>query len=143
RARFSSSTFRRSSSSAFARSLPSSCARPPDAFLRLVFAGTPQFAERALAALVDAGHEIVLVLTQPDRPGGRGLRPAPSAVKRLAESRGVALFPPASWMAAADRARILAAGADAMVVAAYGLLLPKALLDIGRFGALNIHASLL
>jgi methionyl-tRNA formyltransferase len=122
----------------------SSCARPPDrAFLRLVFAGTPEFAERALARLADAGHEIALVLTQPDRPAGRGLHPAPSPVKRFALARGIELFQPASFKDSKDIERVRAARPDALVVAAYGLLLPAALLDVARHGALNIHASLL
>src|SRR5207247_3798776 len=85
RARCSSSTCRSSSSSASAPSSQSSCASPPDlAFLRLVFAGTPKFAERALARLLQAGHDVALVLTQPDRPAGRGLKAAMSPVKRFA-----------------------------------------------------------
>src|SRR4029079_6503754 len=143
RARSSSSTFRSSSSSASARSSPSSCASPPNTFLRLVFAGTAPFAERALARLLDAGHDVALVLTQPDRPAGRGLQPAPSAVKRLAVERGLAMFQPANLKSPQDNARIAAANADAMVVAAYGLILPPAALEVARYGAINIHGSLL
>src|SRR5512138_1001796 len=144
RARSSSSTCRSSSSNAFARSWPSSCARQPDrAFLRLVFAGTPEFAERALARLLSAGHEVVLALTQPDRPAGRGLRPGSSPVKRLAAAHGIEVLQPPSLQRAAEVERVRAARPDALVVAAYGLILPPVLLEAGRHGALNIHASLL
>jgi methionyl-tRNA formyltransferase len=111
--------------------------------MRIVFAGTPAFAERALAALLDAGHEVPLVLAQPDRPAGRGLRASPGAVKRLALERGLALHQPASLGEAAAAEPIAAARPDALVVAAYGLLLPRAVLAIAPLGALNIHASLL
>jgi methionyl-tRNA formyltransferase len=111
--------------------------------MRLIFAGTPEFAARALAALVRAGHDIALVLTQPDRPAGRGLRLAPSAVKALAQERGLALCQPASLKDEETHARLHATGADAMVVAAYGLILPGPVLAIPRLGAINIHASLL
>jgi methionyl-tRNA formyltransferase len=93
--------------------------------------------------LLAAGHEIVLVLTQPDRPAGRGLQPAASPVKRLAAAHRIALLQPRSLKGAAELERVRAARPDALVVAAYGLLLPQALLDVGRHGALNIHASLL
>jgi methionyl-tRNA formyltransferase len=111
--------------------------------MRLIFAGTPEFAARALAALVRAGHDIALVLTQPDRPAGRGLRLAPSAVKALARERGLALYQPASLKDEEALARLRALGADAMVVAAYGLMLPEPVLALPRLGAINIHASLL
>jgi len=93
--------------------------------------------------LLDAGHEVALVLTQPDRPAGRGMRPAASAVKRLAQARGLEVFQPESLRDAAARVRIAAARPDVLVVAAYGLILPQAVLDIPARGALNIHASLL
>ena len=111
--------------------------------MRLIFAGTPEFAARALAALARAGHDIALVLTQPDRPAGRGLRLVPSAVKALAQERGLALYQPASLKDEETHARLRALGADAMVVAAYGLILPEPVLAIPRLGAINIHASLL
>jgi methionyl-tRNA formyltransferase len=124
--------------------LRSSCASRPDPrFLRLVFAGTTAFAERSLAALVDAGHGIVLVLTQPDRPAGRGLRPAASPVKRFALARGLELFQPETLKSPDAAARIAAARPDVLVVAAYGLILPQAVLDCARLGAFNVHASLL
>lgn len=111
--------------------------------MRIVFAGTPAFAERALSALLDAGHDIPLVLTQPDRPAGRGLHAAASPVKQLALARGLALHQPATLKDPAAAGPIRAAQPDALVVAAYGLLLPQAVLDIAPMGAINIHASLL
>jgi methionyl-tRNA formyltransferase len=111
--------------------------------VRVIFAGTPPFAAAALNALVDAGHEIVLVLTQPDRPAGRGMRLTPSAVKQAALARGLRVYQPATLKAPDARAELRAAQADVMVVAAYGLILPQAILDLPRFGCLNIHASLL
>ncbi|HEX3632254.1 MAG TPA: methionyl-tRNA formyltransferase [Casimicrobiaceae bacterium] len=111
----------------------------PDA-LRVGFAGTPPFAATALAAIVDAGHEVALVFTQPDRPQGRGLRVASSPVKALAVERGLPLLQPPTLKGAP-----LPTGArvDVLVVAAYGLILPPAMLDWPRHGAINIHASLL
>lgn len=111
--------------------------------MRIVFAGTPEFAARALAALLASRHEVVLVLTQPDRPSGRGMRPQPSAVKRLALQHGIALRQPQTLRDAAEHVALAEAGADIMIVAAFGLILPQAVLDIPRWGALNIHASLL
>ena len=111
--------------------------------MRIVFAGTPAFAERALAAVLDAGHEVALVLTQPDRPAGRGMHPTASPVKQLALARGLALHQPATLKEPAAADPIRAARPDALVVAAYGLLLPQAVLDIAPMGAINIHASLL
>ena len=111
--------------------------------MRLIFAGTPEFAARALAALHSAGHEIALVLTQPDRPTGRGLKLVPSAVKTLALEHGLTLYQPGSLRDAATQETLRAAGADLMIVAAYGLILPEAVLSIARCGAINIHASLL
>ncbi len=111
--------------------------------MRIVFAGTPEFAERALAGLLEAGHEIALVLTQPDRPSGRGMRATQSAVKRFALGHRLALYQPTSLRAPAEAARIAAAAPEVLVVAAYGLILPQAVLDIAPLGAINIHASLL
>src|SRR6185295_6829278 len=111
--------------------------------LRLVFAGTPAFAARALEALLQAGHEVALVLTQPDRPAGRGLKLASSAVAQCAARHSIPVSQPATLKqdeAAAQLARI---APDVMVVAAYGLLLPPEILAIPRRGCLNIHASLL
>jgi len=111
--------------------------------MKLIFAGTPDFAAAALAALLDAGHEVALVLSQPDRPAGRGMALQASPVKRLAADRSLAVFQPPTLRDADAQARLAAVGADAMVVAAYGLILPQAVLDLPRFGCLNIHASLL
>lgn len=111
--------------------------------MRVVFAGTPDFAERALAGLVDAGHEVALVLTQPDRPAGRGLKPIQSPVKRFALARRIPIDQPESLKSSEPAARIAAASPQAVVVAAYGLILPPPLLGLAPFGAINIHASLL
>jgi methionyl-tRNA formyltransferase len=111
--------------------------------MRLVFAGTPPFAASALAALADAGHQIVCVLTQPDRPSGRGMKLTASAVKSLALQRGLPVAQPPTLRDPAAQAHLAALAPEAMVVAAYGLLLPPAVLAIPRFGCLNIHASLL
>ncbi|MFZ5573582.1 MAG: methionyl-tRNA formyltransferase [Pseudomonadota bacterium] len=111
--------------------------------MRLIFAGTPPFAAAALDALADAGHAIALVLTQPDRPAGRGMKLMPSAVKTAALAHGLPVAQPASLKTPEAQAELAAVDADVMVVAAYGLILPQAVLDIPRRGCLNIHASLL
>ncbi|SDG68105.1 methionyl-tRNA formyltransferase [Propionivibrio dicarboxylicus] len=111
--------------------------------MKLIFAGTPVFAAQALEALIAAGHELVLVLTQPDRPAGRGLSLQPSAVKQVAQAHGIEVFQPNSLRDTESQARVSAVGADLMVVAAYGLILPQAVLDMPRLGCVNIHASLL
>ena len=111
--------------------------------MRIVFAGTPEFAARALEALLEAGHDIALVLTQPDRPAGRGMKLNPTPVKQLALSRGLPLRQPARLREPGEQEALRTVGADVMVVAAYGLILPQAVLDIPRLGCLNIHASLL
>ncbi len=111
--------------------------------MRILFAGTPEFAARALAALVAAGHDIPLVLTQPDRPAGRGMRPRASPVKALALAHGLPVAQPASLKAPEAWAPLHEARADVMVVAAYGLILPQGVLAIPRLGCVNIHASLL
>ena len=111
--------------------------------MRVVFAGTPEFAALALAALTQAGHNIVLVLTQPDRPAGRGMRVASSPVKTLALRHSLPLQQPESLKATSAQEEIRACAADVMVVAAYGLILPAAVLALPRLGCLNIHASLL
>lgn len=97
----------------------------------------------ALEALLDAGHQLALVLTQPDRPAGRGLKPRVSAVKQLAEASGLRVMQPASLKDATVVDELAQAGADVMVVVAYGLLLPATVLALPRLGCLNIHASLL
>lgn len=111
--------------------------------MRILFAGTPPFAAAALNALADAGHEIVLVLTQPDRPAGRGMKLTPSAVKQAALLRDLPVYQPPALKTPEAQAELRAADADVMVVAAYGLILPQVVLDLPRFGCLNIHASLL
>jgi len=111
--------------------------------VRVIFAGTPEFAAQALQAIVAAGHDVAQVLTQPDRPAGRGMALQPSPVKKLALEKGIEVFQPATLKDAGAQAKIAAVGAEAMVVAAYGLILPQAVLDLPRFGCLNIHASLL
>lgn len=111
--------------------------------MRLAFAGTPPFAATILQALVEARHDVVLVLTQPDRAKGRGLKASPSAVSRLAESLGLAQLKPVALNDPAATAALEAAGLDALVVAAYGLLLPKPVLSLPRWGCINVHASLL
>ena len=111
--------------------------------LRVVFAGTPEFARAALEAIATAGFNIVGVLTRPDRPAGRGLRAQSSPVKAWALANGLAVDQPQSLRAEAAQARLAALLPDVMVVAAYGLILPQAVLDLPRCGCLNIHASLL
>ncbi|QLQ03312.1 MAG: methionyl-tRNA formyltransferase [Thiobacillus sp.] len=111
--------------------------------MRIIFAGTPPFAAAALNALADAGHDIALVLTQPDRPAGRGMKFMPSAVKQAALARGLPVSQPPSLKSPEAQTELRAVDADVMVVAAYGLILPQAVLDLPRLGCLNIHASLL
>ncbi|MES2481478.1 MAG: methionyl-tRNA formyltransferase [Pseudomonadota bacterium] len=119
--------------------------------MRVAFAGTPEFARTALEALHGAGYEIALVLTQPDRPAGRGMKLAPSPVKQFAQVHGIPVAQPRSLRldgrypedAAAAAQAIAAARAEVMVVAAYGLILPQWVLDAPPLGCLNIHASLL
>ena len=116
---------------------------PPPQLMKLIFAGTPEFAAVALDGLLAAGHDVALTLTLPDRPAGRGLHPRPSAVKQRARARGLLLAQPASLKEPVVQAQLRTIGADAMVVAAYGLMLPDAVLAIPARGCLNIHASLL
>jgi len=111
--------------------------------MRVGFAGTPAFAASALAAILDRGFAVPIVLTQPDRPQGRGLKTAPSPVKALALAQGLPVLQPATLKADAARAALLALPVDVLVVAAYGLILPQPVLDWPRRGCLNIHASVL
>jgi methionyl-tRNA formyltransferase len=111
--------------------------------MKVIFAGTPVFAAQALQAIIAAGHEVALVLTQPDRPAGRGMVLQPSPVKQLALDNGIEVFQPATLKEAEAQQRVAAVDAEVMVVAAYGLILPQAVLDMPYFGCLNIHASLL
>jgi methionyl-tRNA formyltransferase len=109
--------------------------------VRVGFAGTPAFAALALAAIAEAGFTIPLVLTQPDRPKGRGLQTTSSPVKAWAQANAIPVFQPASLKHDADRSALLAMPLDVLVVAAYGLILPGAILRWPRHGCLNIHAS--
>jgi len=111
--------------------------------LRVIFAGTPDFAAKSLTALLASHHDVVAVYTQPDRPAGRGRTLTPSPVKTLALEHGLAVFQPASLKAPEAQAELARHGADIMVVVAYGLILPRAVLEIPPLGCLNVHASLL
>ena len=110
---------------------------------RIVFAGTPEFALASLTALVDAGHSVVAVYTQPDRPAGRGRRVTASPVKRFAEERGIAVLQPETLRDKAAALELAALQPDVLIVAAYGLILPQNVLDIPTHGCLNVHASVL
>ena len=111
--------------------------------LRIVFAGTPDFAARHLAALLDSQHQIVGVYTQPDRPAGRGKKLAASAVKQLAESHQLPVFQPQTLRDPEAQAELATLNADLMVVVAYGLILPKVVLDTPKLGCINVHGSIL
>src|SRR5690606_5246142 len=102
--------------------------------MRIVFAGTPEFAARHLQALLDAGREVIAVYTQPDRPAGRGQRLMPSPVKQLALAHGIPVHQPQTLRDPAAQAELAALQPDLMVVVAYGLILPQAVLDIPRLG---------
>ena len=110
---------------------------------RIVFAGTPEFALASLAALVDAGHSVVAVYTQPDRPAGRGRRVTASPVKRFAVERGIEVLQPETFRDQAAVAGLTALQPDVLIVAAYGLILPQNVLDVPTHGCLNVHASVL
>jgi methionyl-tRNA formyltransferase len=111
--------------------------------MRIVFAGTPEFAAEHLKALLDSPHDVVAVYTQPDRPAGRGQKLMPSPVKQLAALHGIPVLQPPTLRAAEAQAELAALAPDLMVVVAYGLILPQAVLDIPRLGCINSHASLL
>ncbi|EPG42655.1 methionyl-tRNA formyltransferase [Acinetobacter colistiniresistens] len=116
--------------------------------MKIIFAGTPEFAATALAALLKTSHQIIAVYTQPDRKSGRGQKLTPSPVKQLALEHGLAVYQPLNFKASTEdglaaRQELAALGADVMVVAAYGLILPQAVLDTPKYGCLNIHGSLL
>ncbi|AOZ51369.1 methionyl-tRNA formyltransferase [Chromobacterium vaccinii] len=112
--------------------------------MKLIFAGTPEFAAAALRALIGAGHEIALVLTQPDRPAGRGMKLKPSPVKEVALAHGLRVEQPEKLRGNLEAQQMMRdVGAEVMVVAAYGLILPQDVLEIPARGCLNIHASLL
>ncbi|TNH82979.1 methionyl-tRNA formyltransferase [Aeromonas sobria] len=111
--------------------------------LKLIFAGTPDFAARHLAALLSSDHEVVAVYTQPDKPAGRGQKLTASSVKELALTHNLPVYQPASLRKEEAQAELAALGADLMVVVAYGLILPKVVLDTPRLGCINVHGSLL
>lgn len=111
--------------------------------MNIIFAGTPEFAVPALAELIEAGHKIVMVLTQPDRPAGRGMKLKASPVKILAEQHQLPLFQPTTLKDETAQSRIATTKADVMIVAAYGLIIPTVVLNMPRYGCYNIHASLL
>ncbi|NKQ12969.1 methionyl-tRNA formyltransferase [Pseudomonas sp. SST3] len=111
--------------------------------MRIVFAGTPEFAAQHLQALLDAKRDVVTVYTQPDRPAGRGQKLMPSPVKQLALQHGIAVYQPQTLRDPAAQAELAGLQADLMVVVAYGLILPQAVLDLPRLGCINSHASLL
>lgn len=111
--------------------------------MKILFAGTPEFAVPTLAILLASQHEVVAVYTQPDRPAGRGRKEKPGPVKALAESHGIPVYQPASLKSPEEQARLGGFGADLLVVVAYGLILPKAVLEIPRLGCVNVHGSLL
>jgi methionyl-tRNA formyltransferase len=112
--------------------------------MKLVFCGTPQFAVPTLLALIDGGHEITLVLTQPDRPSGRGMHLVAPPVKQMAEAAGLEIFQPEKIKHNEElRTRLTAIAPDAIIVVAYGRIIPKWMLDLPRFGNINLHGSLL
>ncbi len=111
--------------------------------MRLVFMGTPDFAVATLKAVINAGHDIACVYSQPPRPAGRGLAERPSPVHAFASAQGIEVRTPVSLKSAEEQTPFAALNADAAVVVAYGLLLPKAILDAPKLGCFNVHASLL
>lgn len=111
--------------------------------LRIIFAGTPDFAASALIALINSEHEVIAVYTQPDRPAGRGRKLRASPVKEIALEQNIPVLQPNNLKEAETQDELRSLNADVMVVAAYGLILPQVVLDIPRLGCLNIHASLL
>lgn len=114
-----------------------------DKGLKIIFAGTPEFAARHLRALLQSEHQVVAVYTQPDRPAGRGKKLQASPVKELAQAAGIDVQQPLSLKNSEAQERLAAYNADLMIVVAYGLLLPAAVLETPRFGCINVHASLL
>lgn len=115
----------------------------PAAPLRIVFAGTPDFAASSLAALLNSTHQVVGIYTQPDRPAGRGRKLSASPVKKLALEHDIPVYQPLSLKEDTEQGILKSLNADLMVVVAYGLILPKAILDIPKLGCINVHASLL
>ena len=115
----------------------------PSTGLRILFAGTPEFAAAHLASLLASHHHVIGVYTQPDRPAGRGKKLKPSAVKQLAEANDLPVYQPLSLKDASEQALLASHNADVLVVVAYGLLLPKAVLEAPKYGCLNVHGSIL
>ena len=111
--------------------------------LKIVFAGTPDFAETSLQALLDSPHQVIAVLTQPDRPAGRGKKLHQSEVKQLALAHGIPVLQPENLKSAEVQEQLRELAPDVMVVVAYGLLIPQIVLDIPRLGCINVHGSLL
>lgn len=111
--------------------------------MRIIFAGTPPFAAQHLDALLAAGHDVVAVYTQPDRAAGRGKKPQASAVKQLALTHNLTVEQPSSLKDTGAQQQLASYAADVMVVVAYGLILPQAVLDLPRYGCVNVHGSLL
>lgn len=111
--------------------------------LKIIFAGTPAFATHGLEKLIHSNHEVVAVYTQPDRPAGRGLKVTASPVKELASQHQLPVYQPVTLKEVAEQEKLKSFNADVMIVAAYGLLLPAAVLTIPKFGCINIHPSLL
>ncbi len=111
--------------------------------IRIIYAGTPDFAVAPLVALIDAGYNVVAVYTQPDRPAGRGREPRPSPIKQKALEHTIPVFQPETLKSEDDQKALSDLNSDLMIVTAYGLLLPKAVLDMPRLGCINVHASLL
>ena len=111
--------------------------------LRIIFAGTPEFSVPPLQALLDSGHQVVAVYTQPDRPSGRGRKLTPGPVKQLAVEHNLPVYQPQSLKTPEDQQLLIDLQADLMVVVAYGLILPQLILDAPRLGCINIHASIL
>ncbi len=111
--------------------------------LRIVFAGTPDFAARHLAALLSSEHEVIAVYTQPDRPAGRGKKLTASAVKQIALEHNIPVYQPENFKSDEAKQELAALNADIMVVVAYGLLLPQVVLDTPKLGCINVHGSIL
>jgi methionyl-tRNA formyltransferase len=111
--------------------------------LRIIFAGTPEFAAGHLHALLGSHHQVIAVYSQPDRPAGRGKKLSASPVKELAVANNISVYQPVNFKSAEAQAELASLNADLMVVVAYGLILPKVILDTPRLGCINVHASIL
>lgn len=111
--------------------------------MKLIFMGTPDFAAVSLAALFEAGHEVLLAVTQPDKPKGRGHKMTPPPVKEYALEKGIEVYQPNSMRTEEAYEKLASYGAEAFIVAAYGKILPQKILDLPKYGCLNVHASLL